>query len=429
MINFAAPLVNEDARQFLQESYKRVRYDSEKLCKPLQTEDYVIQNAAFASPAKWHLAHVSWFFEVFILSQYLPDYPVFNPRYCYLFNSYYQQVGRFYPRAQRGFLSRPTVAEVYRYRAHIDAYMQKLIETAANDVWLEISRRLVIGLNHEQQHQELLLTDLKYNFSHNPLFPAYRDDLALPPAPQETAAINWQDYAGGLYEIGFHGSKFAYDNEMPQHKVYLASFCLASRLVNNGEYLDFMTAGGYCNPVYWLSDGWDTRTREQWQSPLHWQEIDGQWWEFTLAGLRCLDLAAPVCHVSYYEAYAYATWAGKRLPTEAEWEIAAAGLPIVGNLRDADYLHPVASAVTTGLAQMYGDVWELTASAYQPYPGFNPPAGALGEYNGKFMCNQQVLRGGSCVTPNDHLRASYRNFFYPHERWQFQGFRLAETRK
>jgi ergothioneine biosynthesis protein EgtB len=418
--------LEKDSRQLGLNMYLRVRQDSENLCKPLQAEDYVIQTAMYASPAKWHLAHMTWFFEVFILTRYLPSYTVFHPQYCYLFNSYYEQVGQFYPRPQRGFLSRPTVAEIYRYREYVDNAMRQLIETASSADWLEIYRCLMIGLNHEQQHQELLLTDLKYNFSLNPLFPAYRENLPFPLSPQQLAMATWQEYPGGIYEIGFNGNGFSYDNESPRHRIYIGSFCLASRPVSNGEYLEFVAAGGYSNPVYWLSDGWSTVRREAWQLPLHWREIDSEWWEFTLGGLRRLDMTAPVCHVSYYEAYAYAIWAGKRLPTEAEWEIAATDLPITGNLRDSGYLQPTATESSAGLMQMYGDVWELTASAYQPYPGFRPPSGALGEYNGKFMCNQQVLRGGSCVTPNEHIRSSYRNFFYPHERWQFQGFRLAE---
>ncbi len=428
MVN-PAILLEKDARQLVLNIYSRIRRDSENLCKPLQTEDYVIQTAMYASPAKWHLAHVTWFFEVFILSQYLPNYTVFDPQYCYLFNSYYEQVGRLYPRLQRGFLSRPTVVEIYRYRHYVDNAMQQLIETVGSADWPEIYRCLLIGLNHEQQHQELLLTDLKYNFSRNPLFPAYREDLPLPPSAKQLAATIWQEYPSGVYEIGFNGNGFSYDNESPRHRVYIGSFCLASRPVSNGEYLKFIGAGGYGNPVYWLSDGWGTVRNEAWQAPLHWHEVDGEWWEFTLGGLRRLDVAAPVCHVSYYEANAYAAWAGKRLPTEEEWEVAATDLPVTGNLRDSGYLQPIATASGPGLMQVYGDVWELTSSAYQPYPRFSPPSGALGEYNGKFMCNQQVLRGGSCATPNDHIRPSYRNFFYPHERWQFQGFRLAEDAK
>lgn len=424
-MTYSNPALNSPSRQCAMQMYQRIRQDSETLCQPLQTEDYIIQTASFASPAKWHLAHVTWFFEVFILGHYARDYSVFNPHYCYLFNSYYEQVGRFYPRPQRGFLSRPTVAEIYRYRAYVNQAMLQLIETATEADWNEIYQRLVIGLNHEQQHQELLLTDLKYNFSLNPLFPAYREDLAIP-VSQTQQPISWQAYAAGVYEIGFSGTGFSYDNENPRHKVYLDRFALASRPVSNGDYLAFMADKGYSNPIFWLSDGWSTVQRAGWQSPLHWHTIDNQWMEFTLGGLRPLDMNAPVCHVSYYEASAYAAWAGKRLPSEAEWEVAATDLPVMGNLRDSDYLHPTSSVAGTGLLQMYGDVWELTASAYQPYPRFSPPAGALGEYNGKFMCNQQVLRGGSCVTPNDHIRRSYRNFFYPQERWQFQGFRLAK---
>ncbi len=421
----SASALPEQQRSGWVETYRKVRRQSEALCATLTPEDYVIQTAPEASPAKWHLAHVSWFFETFLLQEYLPGYREFHPRFGYLFNSYYQQVGSFHPRPQRGFLSRPGVDEILRYRAHVDDGMLALLHGAGEDIWPEVQHRLAIGLNHEQQHQELLLTDIKLNLAANPLRPAYRDDLpAAPAAP--AAPLAWLDYDGGVHEIGAADNGFAYDNEAPRHRSYLNPFRLASRPVTNGEYLDFIDDGGYADPALWLSDGWATVQQRNWSAPLYWERIDGEWWHYTLGGLRRLDAAEPVCHVSYYEAEAYAAWAGRRLPTEEEWEVAAAELPVAGNLRDSGYLHPVAAAAGQGLQQMYGDVWEHTASAYGPYPGYRAAAGALGEYNGKFMCNQMVLRGGSCVTADDHIRASYRNFFYPHERWQFQGFRLAE---
>ncbi len=421
----SASALPDGQRSFWADTYLSVRKHSEALCMPLSPEDYVIQTAPEASPAKWHLAHVSWFFETFLLKGYLAHYPEFHPLFGYLFNSYYEQIGKFLPRQERGFLSRPSVGEIVRYRAHVDEHMLMLLHGAGEDVWPIVQQRLEIGLNHEQQHQELLLTDIKLNLSANPLRPAYRCDL--PETPNATAPfMRWIEFPGGIQEIGHQGDGFAYDNEKPRHRIYLNAFRLASRPVTNGEYLAFMQDGGYGKPGFWLSDGWSTVKRLHWSSPLYWESIDGEWWQFTLGGLRKLNSGEPVCHVSYYEAEAYAAWAGKRLPTEAEWEIAARGLAVAGNLRDSGTLHPVAAMSEDGLLQMYGDVWEHTASPYQPYPGFRPDAGALGEYNGKFMCSQMVLRGGSCVTAADHIRASYRNFFYPHERWQFQGIRLAE---
>jgi ergothioneine biosynthesis protein EgtB len=415
----------EEQRSTWADAYRSVRTRSEELCAPLSPEDYVIQTTPEASPAKWHLAHVSWFFETFLLKEYLAGYTEFHPMYPYLFNSYYEQIGKFQPRQGRGFLSRPGIDEIVRYRTHVDEHLLALLHRVGDDVWPAVQERLAIGLNHEQQHQELLLTDIKLNFSANPLRPAYRSDL--PETPKATApSLRWLEFSGGIHEIGHQGGGFAYDNEKPCHRIYLNRYRLASRPVTNGEYLAFMEDGGYRTPGLWLSDGWETVKRLDWSSPLYWESIGEEWWQFTLGGLRLLNPEEPVCHVSYYEAEAYAAWAGKRLPTEAEWEIAARELPVVGNLVDSGYLQPVAAMPGEGLLQLYGDVWEHTASPYQPYPGFRPAAGALGEYNGKFMCSQMVLRGGSCVTAADQLRASYRNFFYPHERWQFQGFRLAE---
>ncbi len=418
--------LNHLSREEALNLYQAVRGDSEQICRPLAIEDYVIQTVPEVSPAKWHLAHVSWFFETFILAEYLSDYAVFHPSYRYLFNSYYEQVkDGYFPRPRRGLLSRPTVEEVYRYREHVDQHIRHLLHVADDQIWPYLVVRLAIGLNHEQQHQELLLTDLKHNFAMNPLRPPYREDLT-PAAPRPAPPSQWLDYPGGLREIGHAGEGFAYDNERPRHQVFLQGFRLASRLVTNGEYLAFMEDGGYRRPELWLSDGWRTLKQNGWQAPLYWEQINNEWWNYTLGGMRAVNPDEPVCHVSYYEADAYATWAGRRLPGEAEWEVAAQSLPPEGNLRNTDCLHPRPAEGEAGLSQAYGDVWEWTRSAYSPYPGYRPPAGALGEYNGKFMCNQQVLRGGSCATPPGHVRATYRNFFYPHERWQFKGFRLAD---
>ncbi|MDT3708366.1 MAG: ergothioneine biosynthesis protein EgtB [Thiobacillus sp.] len=426
VLTHSASASPEERRSIWVGAYRSVRKQSEELCAPLSPEDCMIQTVPEASPAKWHLAHVSWFFETFLLMEYLAHYPEFHPMYRSLFNSYYEQIGKYHPRHERGFLSRPSIGEIHRYRAHVDEHMLTLLHDVGEDVWPTVQQRLEIGLNHEQQHQELLLTDIKRNFSANPLRPAYRSDL--PETPKASPpAMRWLAFSGGLHEIGHHGGGFAFDNETPRHRTYLNAFRLASRPVTNGEYLAFMEGGGYRAPEFWLSDGWATVKRLHWSSPMYWESIDGEWCQFTLAGPRLLNLDEPVCHVSYYEAEAYAAWAGKRLPTEAEWEVAARGLAVAGHLRDGGYLQPVPAAPGEGLLQMYGDVWEHTASPYQPYPGFRSAAGALGEYNGKFMCSQMVLRGGSCVTPADHIRASYRNFFYPHERWQFQGFRLADS--
>jgi ergothioneine biosynthesis protein EgtB len=406
----------------LSERYQQVRQLSESICCPLATEDYVIQSMPDVSPPKWHLAHTTWFFETFLLAPNLPQYEVFHPKFGYLFNSYYEAVGRRHPRPQRGLLSRPTVEEIYRYRTHVDQAMQSLF--SQQDVTLEAL--ILLGLHHEQQHQELLLTDIKHILAINPLRPAYRSDIV--PIQQKPSASpeQWLDYPGGLHMLGYGGSEFAFDNESPAHQVYLQDYYLASRLVTNAEYLEFMQAGGYSNPDYWLSEGWATVQTEQWQAPLYWEQIDGNWWVMTLSGLRAVDLTEPVCHVSFYEADAFARWAGKRLPTEAEWEAAAAQVPLQGNFLAQEQYHPLPAAGVTRPDQLFGDVWEWTQSAYLPYPGFKPAAGAVGEYNGKFMCNQMVLRGGSCVTPPHHIRSTYRNFFPPSTRWQFSGIRLAQ---
>ena len=421
------------SRDDLVARYRGVRRLTEALAAPLTPEDQQVQTMDDVSPTKWHLAHVSWFFETFLLKPRLPGYADFHPRYDYLFNSYYEGVGPRHARPLRGILSRPPLADVTDYRAHVDRAMAKLIAEAPGAGWDDTLYLIELGLNHEQQHQELLLTDIKHVLSCNPMAPAYRHDGA--PAPRlsnRAAELHWRDFAGGVHEIGFAGPEFAFDNEGPRHKAMLENFRLASRPVTNGEYLAFVADGGYANALHWLSDGWATVQTEGWFAPLHWRRDDGAWSEFTLDGLRPLDANAPVSHVSYYEADAYARWAGKRLPTEAEWEVAAASLParldVGANLLAAGALHPtpVPADMNGGLAQMIGDVWEWTSSAYAPYPGFRPAPGAVGEYNGKFMVSQQVLRGGSCFTPPGHIRTTYRNFFYPQQRWQMMGIRLAE---
>jgi len=401
-------------------SYAAVRAMTESLCAPLATEDYVIQSAPECSPAKWHLAHTTWFFEHFILQALLLGYVPFRASYGYLFNSYYETIGTFFPRSKRGLLSRPTVEEVFQYRAHVDRHMDDLLSAAAPSSQLELMQRLTLGLNHEQQHQELLLTDIKNLFALNPLHPVYH---AAPHLHAKAVPLAWMEFSGGIHSVGHAGVGFAFDNETPRHRVYLEPFALASRPVTNGEWLEFMRAGGYSMPELWLSDGWRIVQQNGRQAPLYWEQIDGAWGQMTLGGFVTVDPEAPVCHVSYFEADAYARFAGHRLPTEFEWEVAASSLPLEGNFMDNRLLHP--SARTNASRQFFGDVWEWTSSAYTPYPGYEPLAGSLGEYNGKFMVSQLVLRGGSCATPRSHIRSSYRNFFYPPDRWQFTGLRLA----
>jgi ergothioneine biosynthesis protein EgtB len=412
-------------RAVLLTRYRRVRDMSESLCAPLLTEDCCMQTMPDVSPPKWHLAHVSWFFETFVLKPFLPDYDEVNPQFAVLFNSYYEGAGAMHPRAQRGLLSRPPLEEVYRYRRHIDARMIALIESAPEVQWRDIAFRTVLGIHHEQQHQELLLTDIKHIFASQPLRPIYKEAARETSSP--LPALEWREFPGGLYEIGHGGEGFCYDNETPRHRVYIEPFRLASRPVTNGEYMTFMAAGGYKRAEYWLSEAWTTLRERNWQAPLYWERGDDGWRHMTLSGLRPVDEHEPVCHVSFYEADAYARWAGRRLPSEQEWEIAARDVAVAGNLQESGRFHP-APACNAGMTQIYGDVWEWTGSPYVAYPGFRPLAGTLGEYNGKFMCNQMVLRGGSCVTPADHIRASYRNFFHPGDRWQFSGIRLADDK-
>jgi ergothioneine biosynthesis protein EgtB len=411
-------------RSALIDHFQQVRDFSESLCASLQTEDYVIQSMPDCSPTKWHLAHVSWFFETFLLKPNVSDYVSPNPDYVYLFNSYYNAVGDKYPRPQRGMISRPTVADVYQFRKHVDERVQDLLECAEQDDYARVEPIVTLGLHHEQQHQELIVTDLKHMLSFNPLHPVYVE--RSPEPRREPAQLQWQDFAEGVYWIGHAGDEFAFDNEAPRHREFIHPFRLASRPVTNAEYLAFMRDGGYQRPEFWLSMGWATVQQEGWRAPLYWEEHAGAWSQFTLSGQRPVDPSETVSHVSYFEADAYARWAGARLPTEAEWELAATGLPLDGNFAETGRFHPgTLSANGSALSGMFGDVWEWTQSSYSPYPGFRTADGALGEYNGKFMCNQYVLRGGSCATPRSHIRPTYRNFFPPDARWQFSGIRLA----
>lgn len=416
-------------REQLLGHFQAVRNASLALCEPLATEDYIIQTMPDVSPPKWHLAHTTWFFETFLLSRFDKNYPCFHPLFDTLFNSYYVTHGQPYPRPQRGLLSRPTVGEVFEYRCYVDDAMQQLICNAEEEQWSHLLSLIILGINHEQQHQELLLTDIKHIFAHNPIKPAYREKTTTPEKVFQSPVLTWRPIAGGLVDIGFSGGidNFSYDNEGPSHKVYLEDFKLASRLVTNKEYIAFIEDGGYQGAEFWLSDGWTTSQTQQWRAPLYWEQQCDVWFHFTLEGLQTVDMNAPVCHVSYYEADAYASWAGKRLPTEIEWETAASELKVAGNLIDQRQFKPTASSEKHSLNQMFGDVWEWTASPYVAYPGYKAAQGSIGEYNGKFMSSQMVLRGGSFATANDHIRATYRNFFYPKDRWQFSGIRLADN--
>ncbi len=409
------------------EQYQSVRRFTEHLCEPLTTEDYVIQSMPDVSPTKWHIAHVTWFWETFLLLPALPGYQYLHPQYAYLFNSYYNTLGQRHCRPKRGLISRPTVKETYAYRRYVDEHVLDLVEQLDERRLTEFAPIMTLGLHHEQQHQELMLTDIKHVFSCNPLYPAYVErsttrSASVPP-------VEWVSFPEGVYWIGHEGEGFAFDNEGPLHRQFVQAFQLASRLVTNGEYLAFMEDGGYENPLLWLSEGWATVQQEEWQAPLYWEKQDGRWWMMTLSGLREVDPAEPVCHVSYFEADAYARWADARLPTEAEWEVAAHNVPVEGNFVESGRYHPAplnAPSTTGKLAQMYGDVWQWTQSSYAPYPNFTPGPGAVGEYNGKFMCNQYVLRGGSCATSRPHTRSTYRNFFPANAQWQFMGIRLAK---
>jgi len=407
-------------------AFDRVRRCTEGLCEPLAVEDYVVQAMPDASPVKWHLAHTSWFFETFLLVPFLPGYRPFHPQFAFLFNSYYNAVGARWSRAQRGLLSRPTVAEVMLYRAHVDAHVRQLLKVGLPADAVPV---LEVGLNHEQQHQELILTDVKSALALNPLAPVYRQAVGEQAA---AAPSEWVGFGGGLVSVGHEGAGFAYDNESPHHRVFLEPFRLASGLATNADYLAFIEDGGYDRPELWLSDGWNARQTNDWTAPLYWSKPEDGWQQMTLSGLRPVAPGEPVCHVSYYEADAFARWSGARLPTEAEWEWAAATQPLAGHFLEAAHFHPTVQPAADDagpLRQLFGDVWQWTASPYVGYPGYAPPPGALGEYNGKFMCNQQVVRGASCATPRSHARHTYRNFFPPEARWQFIGIRLGRDQR
>ena len=416
----ARAAVDQDARSWLRRLYSRVRGETETLAVPLSAEDQTIQSMPDASPAKWHRAHTTWFFETFILTPHLPGYEVFDPAFGYIFNSYYNAAGPRHPRPSRGVLSRPGIESVAAYRAHVDAAMGRLLDACDQSV----ADLVLMGLHHEQQHQELLLTDIKHAFSCSPILPAYA--AALPAPPGSTPPLGWWPAKGGIHQIGHRPSgspgDFAFDNELPAHAALLQDHAIADRPVSNGEFRMFMSDGGYRRPELWLSEGWATVQAAEWDAPGYWRANGSGWQVYTLHGLRDVCDDEPVCHVSFYEAAAYAEWAGCRLPTEFEWEIAARRHGGLKPAQDAVCVHPRPLR-----AGMHQDVWEWTASAYLPYPGYHPEAGALGEYNGKFMMNQMVLRGRSCATPAGHDRLTYRNFFPPDGRWQFAGFRLAKT--
>jgi len=436
----------------LRDRFHQVRNFTNTLCVGLEPEDCVVQSMPDVSPTKWHLAHTTWFFETFILKKFVTGYRAEIPEYAYLFNSYYNAAGDMHRRDLRGLISRPTLSQAQRYRASVDSHIDDLLSSADETLLDEIEPILVLGIHHEQQHQELLITDVKHVFAQNPLYPVFRAGgtrhsvraetrtaTAIPRGPYQ-----FIDFEETVTVIGHNGDGFAYDNEGPRHQALVPSFSLATRPVTNGEYVAFIEDNGYNRPEFWLSLGWTTANEQRWNAPLYWKKHDGAWWNFTLSGLRPVDPSEPVTHVSYFEADAYANWAGARLPTEFEWERAALNCPIQGNFVETELFHPapVASASSAvalakadvsverreqhpHLVQMFGDVWEWTRSAYSPYPGYRAAPGALGEYNGKFMCNQYVLRGGSCATSRNHIRHTYRNFFQPEKRWQFTGIRLA----
>jgi ergothioneine biosynthesis protein EgtB len=397
---------------------------STELARQLSDEDQVVQANDDASPTKWHLAHTTWFFEAFVLKPFLPGYRLFDESFEYCFNSYYESVGPRQPRGKRGLLTRPSGDQVRAYRAHVDAALANFC--TSGDVPQAAEMLIELGINHEQQHQELLLTDILSLFASEPLKPAYQ--RASPGVAVAAAApLDFVSFDGGIFDIGHAGEGFAYDNEGPRHEALIRPFKLANRCVTNGEWTAFIEDGGYGTPTLWLADGWASVKAQGWTAPLYWEEADGGFMQMSLLGFRPVDPGAPVCHVSYYEADAFARWAGYRLPTEFEWEVATGGVAVAGRTLGAGHLRPMPAEARKphALDQLYGDVWEWTGSAYLPYPGFKAAAGAVGEYNGKFMCNQFVLRGGSCATPEGHVRKTYRNFFYPHQRWQFMGLRLA----
>jgi ergothioneine biosynthesis protein EgtB len=438
--SFPLPRVAAAAPTFapLAAHYQAVRAQTVALVQPLLPEDTVVQPTLDVSPPKWHLAHTTWFWETMLLQQFAPGYEVFHPDYAFLFNSYYNSLGSRVNRADRGTLSRPPLADVYRYRTYVDEHMATLLARLA-ELPAAATELVELGLHHEQQHQELLATDIKYILSTNPLAPGYLSNEQLATSNEQAALgayslpeATWLAVPGGIYAVGHQQAGFSFDNELPVHEALVAPFELQNRLVTNGDFLQFIEAGGYRQFQHWLGEGWDLASREGWQAPLYWSRAaDGQWLRYGPTGLAPLNLAAPVSHISFYEADAYAQWAGARLPTEAEWETAAryfGATPQGGNWLEAGHFDPqplAADADPAQCHQLLGDCWEWTYSPYHPYPGYQRAAGALGEYNGKFMINQLVLRGGSCATPESHIRLSYRNFFHADKRWQFTGLRLA----
>ena len=410
--------------QELVRRYQQVRGHTEHLASVLRPEDQVVQSMPDTSPTKWHRAHVTWFFETFLLKPFHQTYVELDPAYAFLFNSYYEAAGPRHTRSERGMITRPNVEEVGHYRRHVDAAMAELLSQPQSDDVIDL---VILGFHHEQQHQELLLMDIKHLFSLNPMAPAYYQDVPAP-QPSQPSPLAWHRFDAGITSIGHKGSDFSFDNELPQHDVLLQPFELADRLVTCGEWLDFMAADGYDEPQYWLSDGWHTVNKSGWRAPEYWYQIDGQWMIFTLAGMRPVDPAEPVSHVSYYEADAFASWAGARLPTEAEWEHASTTATIPADAGQRAVVHPQpAEPAGDTLRQMFSELWQWTSNSYSPYPGFTAAPGAVGEYNGKFMVNTWVLRGGCVATPEGHVRGSYRTFFYPATRWHFSGVRLART--
>ena len=425
MVSQSKDRASPTSREELWNEYRGVRSETEALAAPITSEDAQVQSMTDVSPTKWHLGHTSWFFETFLLRQ-LGRYQPEREEFKVLFNSYYNAVGEKQPRPERGMLSRPSLDEVLDYRHRVDAAVRNFFENGSDEELEENAGVIRVGLHHEQQHQELMMTDILHVYWTNPLRPAYSSGEM--PTFAMTEPLSWHPYSEGVHRIGFDGSGFAFDNEYPRHRQFIHAFELASRLVTAGEFMGFISDGGYQRSDLWLSDGWTKVQEEGWEAPLYWERRQGTWWRMTLHGMQPVDPNAPVCHISYYEADAYARWNGARLPTEAEWELAASSVSIEGNLQESDYLVPAATdeaSVSTAPRQLFGDVWEWTRTAYLPYHGYRPSEGALGEYNGKFMCNQMVLRGGSFVTPADHIRPTYRNFFYPDSRWQFMGMRLA----
>ncbi len=428
VVAHASPVAQESSQSRAEQllaRYRDVRDFSKLLTRDLEPEDCVVQSMPDVSPTKWHLAHTTWFFETFVLKKFLTGYVSAVPEYAFLFNSYYNAAGTMHRRDLRGLISRPTVAESFRYRESIDGHMSELVSSADDELLDEIEPLVILGLHHEQQHQELLLTDIKHVLAQNPLHPVFRkrvEEKSEPPAP-----ISFIDFEETITTIGHDGQGFFYDNEGPQHRALVPAFSLASRLTTCGEYIEFIESGAYQRPEFWLSLGWMTVNEQRWEAPLYWEKRDGEWWHFSLSGFRRVDPNEPVTHVSYFEADAFANWSGARLPTEFEWERAAQNTTIEGNFVESERFHPAPadSGSRTKLKQLFGDAWEWTRSSYSPYPGYRAAPGALGEYNGKFMCNQYTLRGGSCATSRSHIRSTYRNFFQPEKRWQFTGIRLA----